>query len=1028
MRSKRARSMSRLVIMVLCPVILAGCRRSVDAGRAEPETAHLWTLTLAAPIDHLDVVAREPMIVEHPDGTLFVGGFGASRIKENWTDQLTLWKSRDGGTTWARVNVGPDAPRAQGAVGNSDMDLAVAPDGTVYFVTLFFDVEKYEGRQVSVGVSKDVGATWKWTLLSNTRFDDRPWVKVAPDGAAHVIWNDGAGVCHAVSQDGGLTWTERERIHPQGLSSHMAMGPSGEMAVRITPVSASGNRYDEGVDLIAVSIDRGMTWRKYAAPGVRDWAPPSSDNEATPRWVEPLAWDVGGSLYSLWTGAGGVWLARSADQGQAWTIWRVSDGPEPAFYPYLVARGQGELAATWFSARQDVVQAHAARIDVTEGPAPPQVVESRPLEPDCWQESRSPDDPALRYAGGEYLAACILRKGGLAVVSPIENRREKRFGFSFWKLEKHRGEAAEDFQANDQTERGAVKPEKVYSENAAVWYEAASGSATISDDGKWGLYSSPYMHVIRLIEIGAGRQDAERLAAGMDRVFNAAFINGGQLARLGVRAGQRGWFLPGPAGLRPSSIPNDAMPRWSPNGSAVAYFRDNQLERGLFVGDERSLKPYVVEGSITGFVWSADGRLIYALAWHENGLTSLVRIDRETGAIEHLAKDLDTLPWPSSGLGLSGDGQRLYLALAGPVAPVPEARHQPDADRDLDIYELELATGARRVVVETPGDDFAPCLGGGFLYWTHNDIRDSVAVVPSSGGSARVVLDGAALPYWSPDGKRIAFTYGPWRLADFALNLDAGVVSVDSQARRTSQMTPIITGYHEDFTPAWSPDGQWLAFHSHRSLTPVGSYTAAGSTDDLYLRRASGGPGDEIRLTDFGWEDGVADWSPDGRKLVFDSWERGGRQGVSKPLIVTIDPVTGRPASVEWMPLPDPIKNATLESWSPKGDEIALEERGEGDSRVLWVVSVDGKRAEKLVEYMSSTYAGLDWTPDGKTIVYGALAGERMQLFAVPRSGGPPRQLTDDSANLVHPQVSPDGRWIACTRLSQSKEIWRLKL
>jgi len=427
-------------VLTWCIVAIPACRRSGEVGRVAADTKPPWTLSISVPIDHLDMVAREPMIVEHPDGSLFVGGFGASRVKENRTDELTLWKSRNGGTTWTRVDVGPEAPRAQGAVGNSDMDLAAAPDGTLYFVTLFFDVEKYEGRQVSVGVSKDAGATWKWTLLSKTKFDDRPWVKVAPDGTAHVIWNDGAGVCHAVSQDGGQTWTERERIYPQGGSSHFAMGPKGEMAVRIMPPSASGNRYDEGVDLIAVSTDRGKSWRKYAAPGVRDWAPPSSDTESIPRWVEPLAWDAQGFLYSLWTGTGGVWLARSADQGQTWTTWRVSEGPEPAFFPYLVARGPGEMAATWFSARQEVVQAHAARIDVGEGGAPPRVVESAPFEPDCWLESRSPDAPPLRSTGGEYLAVCFLRAGGLAVVSPIQNWREKRFGFSFWKLEEHRGE------------------------------------------------------------------------------------------------------------------------------------------------------------------------------------------------------------------------------------------------------------------------------------------------------------------------------------------------------------------------------------------------------------------------------------------------------------------------------------------------------------------------------------------------------------------------------------------------------------
>jgi Tol biopolymer transport system component len=573
----------------------------------------------------------------------------------------------------------------------------------------------------------------------------------------------------------------------------------------------------------------------------------------------------------------------------------------------------------------------------------------------------------------------------------------------------------------------AAKSEKVYSESPAAWYEAAYNAAQISSDGKRALYHHSFGRGIKLLNLETGRQESELLSAGMDRVFNATFYMGNQLARLAKRGGQQGWFLPSPDGHWLSDLPLDATPQWSQDGSSVAFFRSWQADDGLFVGDAKHQKKYSLDGSITGFVWSPDGRLIYATVWHEDGLTSLLRINLETAGTETLAKDLDTASWLSD-LSISGVGRRLYVALASSAAPIAEKRHDPDGDRDLDIYELELATGARRVVVQAPGDDFAPSVANGFLYWMHNDIHDSVVVLPASGGEARMVKDWAEIPYWSPDGKQIAFTYGPWRLADWALNLDVGVVTVDSQARCKSKMKPIVSGYHEDFTTAWSPDGRWMAYHSHRSPTPVSSYRAAGSTDDLYLRPVKGGPAEEIRLTDFGWEVGVGDWSPDGRRLVFDSYDRGGPPGVSKPWIVTIDPSTGKPVCVERLALPDPIKNATGESWSPIGDEIAFEERAEGNGRILWVISAEGKRAEKLAEYTSSTSSGLDWTPDGKHIVYGALAGERLQIFTVPRSGGSPRQLTNDPTNLMHPQVSPDGRWIACTRMAQTKEIRRMRI
>jgi hypothetical protein len=411
-RSTRAVRLGILILGAACG------RGSVGASRAEPAQ----TIIVTERVDHLDVVAREPMVVEHPNGTLFVSGYGAPRP--------TLWKSTDRGATGTRVDVGSDA---QGAVGNSDVDLALASDGTLYFASMTFDRTVFEGRQIAIGVSRDAGATWSWKTVSNSRFDDRPWVKVAPAGIVHAIWNDGSGVSHATSTDRGLTWTELDRIHDRGGSSHLAIGPRGEIAVRITPMSASGNKFDRGVELVAVSTDAGRTWMKHPAPGEREWLPFDPAKPLT-RWVEPLAWDAAGNLYSLWTDSTGVWLARSRDQGATWTTRQVVDNRGANFFPYLIARGRGELAATWFSGTGKEMGWRAARLTVGDGESRPRVIQSGLLPIEVWSRISATSDSLFHGTGGEYIAVTFLSDGTLGAVSPIQHPTASRMGFTWWRL------------------------------------------------------------------------------------------------------------------------------------------------------------------------------------------------------------------------------------------------------------------------------------------------------------------------------------------------------------------------------------------------------------------------------------------------------------------------------------------------------------------------------------------------------------------------------------------------------------------
>jgi hypothetical protein len=410
--------MRRLPSLVLAATFLAACSTAPDDGEmGNPAALELVALPTT---DHLGHLAREPMIVEGSDGSLFVAGYGA--------DMPTLWRSADGGDSWASVDVGSEA---DGAVGNSDVDLAVAPDGTLYFVVMSYDRQVFEGRGIAVGTSRDGGGSWSWSSLSRDRFDDRPWIEVATDGSAHAIWNDGAGVSHTVSRDRGRTWTELSRVHPSGGSSHLAIGPTGALAVRVTPFSASGNKMDPGTDGIAVSSDGGATWELRELPGTRSWTQSFDPQDGVLRWVEPIAWDATGALYALWSEGRVLWLGRSLDDGASWRRWPVVQDSATVYFPYLLARGTGELAATWFSGVGDSLRAHLALIEVGAGSdAAPRVTRAAPFSFPAFRRAEE-DSTFRRDTSGEYIPIVFLRDGRLAVVTTIQDPANDRLGFTF---------------------------------------------------------------------------------------------------------------------------------------------------------------------------------------------------------------------------------------------------------------------------------------------------------------------------------------------------------------------------------------------------------------------------------------------------------------------------------------------------------------------------------------------------------------------------------------------------------------------
>jgi Tol biopolymer transport system component/DNA-binding winged helix-turn-helix (wHTH) protein len=244
-------------------------------------------------------------------------------------------------------------------------------------------------------------------------------------------------------------------------------------------------------------------------------------------------------------------------------------------------------------------------------------------------------------------------------------------------------------------------------------------------------------------------------------------------------------------------------------------------------------------------------------------------------------------------------------------------------------------------------------------------------------------------PSLSPDGRSFAYTArhsGDW----------------DIYLQRIGGKNPINLTKdcsRDDTQPAFSPDGEQIAFRCERK------------GGGIFIM---GGTGESVRrLTDFGFNPA---WSPDGKEIVFSTapaWDPAARITLDSQLWV----VNAASGQKRMLTTPHLTVDAVQPNWSPHGHRIAYW-AVHGGQRDIWTVSADGTHPVAVTQD-----AALDWSPvwshDGRLLYFGSDRAGRMNLWRVSideKSGsvlGPLEAITTPSPYSGPISISRDGGRIA---------------
>jgi dipeptidyl aminopeptidase/acylaminoacyl peptidase len=188
-----------------------------------------------------------------------------------------------------------------------------------------------------------------------------------------------------------------------------------------------------------------------------------------------------------------------------------------------------------------------------------------------------------------------------------------------------------------------------------------------------------------------------------------------------------------------------------------------------------------------------------------------------------------------------------------------------------------------------------------------------------------------------------------------------------------------------DDSPAWSPDGKRIAFHSQRSLGP-GPFA---SGDKIWVMDADGSNPERAAASAF--NDSYPAWEPDGSRIAFTTTRAGNLDIFQQDLAGAMAPLIDSG-------FPD-----TYPDWSPDGRRLAFSSRRTGNFDVYTTAATYGSGPTQL-----TTAAGYDvfpaWSPDGRQIVFMSTRDGDEEIYTMNADGSGQTRRTERAG----PDAAPD--------------------